>query len=108
MTVSADWLASFAQSRWQVPSPGSVAWRDWGDEFVVYVGHRADTHLLSASAGTVLRCLIDAAEGLSFDALSNRVFGEVDAAALTAEESFSLLGLVQEFERLGLVARLTP
>ncbi len=84
-----------------------MAWCDWGDEVVVYAGHRADTHLLSASAATVLLGLIEGNESVSLNDLSVRVFGDA-AVALTAEDRLSLLAVVQGFERLGLVARSAP
>lgn len=91
--------------RWYTPSEDLITWRVWDDEFVVHVGSRAATHLLSATAGTVLLGLLDASLSLTLDALFERVLGGPLGVAMTDDERASLLGIVLDFERLGLATR---
>jgi hypothetical protein len=85
----------------------AIDWHEWGDEFVVRVVSRAETHLLSRAAGEVLLALLDDHPPSTLDALSARVFGDTPGA-VSAEERASLQAIVRDFERLGIVTRPTP
>lgn len=92
---------------WQIPDDEIVDWRQWGDEFVVRSASRAQTHLLSAAAGNVLLSLLEGRRSLSLEPLFIHAFGDVDDAttnaAISPGERESLLAIVAELERLGLV-----
>lgn len=90
---------------WQLSHPADVALRQWGDDVVVYVGHRATTHLLSQAAGGVLRALSGAPRALSVDALFAGTFGEAAGAAITADERSALNAVLLQFEQLGIAER---
>ena len=91
---------------WRVAASESIGLREWGDEFVVYCGALAATHLLSPLAGSLLLTMCDSAEPLSADSLCARLLGGdakiavagANDPALAAAVTASLL----EFERLGL------
>lgn len=88
-------------SRWSVQSPDAIACCDWGDEWVVFCGDRAETHLFSATAGMLLGAMLEDLRPALAEDLFRRVFGE----AMTAREGQDLVVMLEEFERRGLVAR---
>ena len=90
---------------WQLSDPADVALRQWGDDVVVYLGHRATTHLLSHAAGGVLRALSVAPRALSVDALFAGTFGDAAGAAITADERTALNAVLLQFEQLGMADR---
>ena len=94
---------------WRAAAPASIGLREWGDEYVVYCGARASTHVLTLLAGTLLQALCESAKPLSADMLIARlVAGEAEVAtaaacdpAFAAAAQASLL----EFERMGLASQ---
>lgn len=93
---------------WQAAFKDTISWREWGDEFVVHIGSRASTHLLSPAAGNVMLGLIDSPRAVTIETLFDRVFGESAGLSMTDEERSSLLGIVLDLNRLGLAKRLPP
>jgi hypothetical protein len=96
--------------RWNIPASEVIDWREWGEEFVVRIASRAETHLLSPAAGNVLLALLDDRPTLTLEALYAKAFDEADTAcerapAMTGGERESLQAIVADFERLGIVAR---
>ena len=94
---------------WQISAAEAIDWREWGDEFVVRVASRAETHLLSPAAGGALLALLDGGS-LTLDALYAKAFdvsdeGDAESPAPTAGERESLLAVLADFERLGIATR---
>ena len=99
-----------ATDRWHIDGSEVIDWHEWGDEFVVRVASRAETHLLSAAAGAVLLALLDGRQSLTLEALYARAFQDFDAdrpdsPTMPASELESLRTIVGDFERLGIVTR---
>ena len=95
-----------AELRWSV-EPG-LAWREWDDEYVVYSGRAAATHLLSAFAGALLVTLQNCADPQDATALLQMAcldagIGLESTNATPLDESIHETLL--EFERMGLVRR---
>ena len=63
-----------ATGHWRIDDSGQIDWREWGDEFVVRVASRDETHLLSAAAGAILRTLLDDPDPLTLEALYRKAF----------------------------------
>ncbi len=105
--ATADDLA--AADFWQIAPHQAIDWREWGDEFVVRTSARAETHLLSATAGHVLLALMDARSPMSVDLLFARAFDdpskESQGAVMSSDERAALRAIVGELERLGLMTR---
>jgi hypothetical protein len=98
--------------RWYIPESEVIDWREWGDEFAVRVASRAETHLLSAAAGSLLLTLLDSRTSLTLEALYVKACGipepgSGDGPATTAGERNSLRAIVADFERLGMASRQT-
>lgn len=97
-----------AAESWWVDGAGSVEWREWGDDCVVYHGNAAKTHLLSASAGAVLRALLSQRGPVPVGALFNRLLGSVDGQPtepMSGDEDQALNAILSDFERIGLARR---
>jgi len=99
-----------ATDRWHIDGSEAIDWHEWGDEFVVRVTSRAETHLLSAAAGAVLLALLDARQSLTVEALYAQIFQEHDAArpdrrTMPPSELESLRTIVTDLERLGIATR---
>ena len=99
-----------ATDRWHVDGSQVIDWHEWGEEFVVRVASRAETHLLSAAAGAVLLALLDGRESLTLEALYARASQDFDTdrpdrPAMSESEFESLRTIVGDFERLGIVTR---
>lgn len=97
-----------ASERWHLIKPDSTGWREWDGDVVVHVGCRADTHLLSPTAGAVLRTFLDSGEALTLQAAFERTFGDPQAPAtpMGEAERDSMSAIVQGLERIGLLSRL--
>lgn len=98
-----------AETRWRLPSEAELDWREWGEEFVVHDATSARTHLLSAAAGSALFAFLDGRRCLDLDELFASAFagskpGDGSTEIMSAEERQSLLAIMGELERLGLVA----
>jgi hypothetical protein len=98
--------------RWHIPESEVIDWHEWGDEFVVRVASRAETHLLSPSAGSLLLALLDSRSPLTLETLYARACdigepGSADTPAMTSDERTSLRAIVADFERLGMASRQT-
>lgn len=97
--------------RWRIAGPDLIDWREWGDEFVVRVAPRSETHLLSAAAGSILLTLLDGREALTLDAIYASAVDDADTGAssngssMSAAERQSLQAIVTDFERLGILIR---
>ena len=103
-------MDSGAAVRWRISSPASIAWREWGDDVVVYVGCRADTHLFTATAGAVLQSLLDSNSPLTLEAAFDRAFGGPQATAtqdISPREKESLAAMLREFQLLGIATRVS-
>lgn len=97
---------------WHISAADIIDWHEWGDEFVIRVASRAETHLLSAAAGTVLLALLGSQSSLTLDALAAKAFGDpqqeaAQGHALREVEQESLQAILADFERLGIVTRQT-
>ena len=98
--------------RWEIVESEVIDWREWGEEFVVRIASRAETHLLSPAAGNVLLALLDGRPTLTLEALYAKAFDDADTGAgtgstMTAGDLESLQAIVADFERLGIVRRST-
>jgi hypothetical protein len=94
--------------RWQIAASEVIDWREWGDEFVVRVASRSETHLLDAAAGSILLVLLAERAALTVDAMYERATDGAESSAessMTAAERQSLQAILAEFERLGIVTR---
>ena len=90
--------------RWSIPESEVIDWHEWGDEFVVRVAGRAETHLLSAAAGSVLLALLESRSPLSVEALHTRACSSQEEAH-AGEERDALETMLATFERLGMASR---
>lgn len=95
---------------WQIAGSEAIDWHEWGDEFVVRVASRAETHLLSPAAGSVLLALLDGHPTLTLQALYARTFddpagGFEECGRMAVGEVESLQAIIADFERLGIVTR---
>lgn len=94
---------------WRAAAPKTIGLREWGDEFVVYCGARAATHVLSPLAGTLLLELRESAEALSADVLAARLVGDeariADADASEPPLAAAVQASLLEFERMGLASQ---
>lgn len=97
--------------RWSIAASEIVDWREWGEEFVVRIASRAETHLLSPAAGTVLLALLDDGRlALTLEALYAKAFDDAEAdtgegTSMIPGEVEALHAIVADFERLGIVTR---
>ena len=96
--------------RWQVAESEVIDWQEWGDEFVVYVASRAETHLLGSAAGSILLVLLDGRQALTLDDMYAMAIDHGDATGtrpkdliMSAAERESLQAIVADFARLGIV-----
>jgi len=95
--------------RWQIAESDVIDWREWGDEFVVHVASRSETHLLSAATGTILLSLLDGRQALSLDAMYALAIDDAEIGAsskdsiMSAAARESLQVIVAELERLGIL-----
>ena len=90
--------------RWSIPESGVIDWHEWGDEFVVRVAGRAETHLLSPAAGSVLLALLESRSPLSVEALHARACSSQEEAH-PGEDRDALATVLASFERLGMASR---
>ena len=100
-------MAASATDRWSIPESEVVDWHEWGDEFVVRVAGRGETHLLSRGAGAVLLTLLDDGSGLSLDDLYAKACEPEhgNSPAMTEDERDAMRAIVGDFERLGMATR---
>ena len=96
--------------RWSIPESEVIDWHEWGDEFVVRVASRAETHLLSPAAGTVLMTLLDSRSALTLEALYAKARGRREPESgggrvMTEVEVDALQAILDDFERLGMATR---
>jgi hypothetical protein len=98
-----------ATDRWHIDRAETIDWREWGEEFVVRVASRAETHLFSAAAGAVLLALLDGPD-MTLEELYKKAFQDLgsdstNGPVLPATELGFLEAMVSDFERLGIVKR---
>jgi PqqD family protein of HPr-rel-A system len=89
---------------WRPLFPGTLAWREWDDELVVYNDATGNTHHLSPIASAVLLALAPHRDGIDTPALVRLVEDRSEPsehARLPVEVGRTL----DELERLQLVAR---
>jgi len=103
-------MAASLTDRWSIPESEVIDWREWGDEFVVRVAGRGETHLLSSAAGGVLLALLGDRSGLTLEHLYAKAcgIGEPELGSgpsMTEEERNAMLAIVADFERLGMASR---
>jgi hypothetical protein len=89
---------------WRVFAADQIEWRQWGDEFVVFNGTTANTHLLGHVAGAVLLELLQATTALTPQQIFRRLFAEVSGqgcaeSALAADELQTLETILADFAR---------
>src|SRR5450755_2896697 len=99
-----------ATDHWRIDRRKSIDWHEWGEEFVVRVASRAETHLLSPAAGSVLLALLDGHPTLTLQALYARTFddpagGSEECGRMAVGEVESLPAIIADFQRLGIVTR---
>lgn len=100
VSTAAPGAAPGADAPWAIDE--RLVCRDWGDERLVYDGATGDCHLLTATSGTLLGELIQAApQALDAPALFARTFG--DESPPSAEELAVLELALQQLLALGLV-----
>ena len=105
----AEMGALSATGRWHIDRSETIDWREWGEEFVVRVASRAETHLFSAAAGVVLLALLDGPR-MTLEELYKRTFQDLgsdstNGPVMPAIELDFLRALVSDFERLGIATR---
>ena len=100
-------MAASPTDRWSIPESEVIDWHEWGDEFVVRVVGRAETHLLSPAAGSVLLALLDTRSGLTIEGLYAKACQPEhgDSPAMTEDERNAMRAIVADFERLGMATR---
>ena len=86
---------------WRVPAAGTLAWRKWGDEFLVYNGASGQTHHLNFLAGEALRSL--EAEAADVGELVRRLANQFEIAEDSPPLQMIDL-LIHELDELGLIA----
>ena len=102
-----------SNQHWRIAQSEVIDWHEWGDEFVVRVASRSETHLLGAAAGSILLALLDARRALTLDSMYAMAIDDAEASAspkdssMSTAERESLQTIVVELERLGLLTR-TP
>ncbi len=94
-----------ADAIWRLNPACALAWRRWGDEWVVFDSGAGDTHQLDPVAAVALLCF--EAEPCSLAALSAEVAAELELPqdAALAE---TLARVVHQFDQLGLIEPLAP
>lgn len=99
---SAGYLA-----QWSVSTVSSVAWQELDGELVVYLEEAGSTHLLGAYAGATLLTLLEENPPLNLNDLVTRLqgAGEKSDTHDTGGSSSDLIGVLAEFERIGLIRR---
>ena len=102
-------MAASLTDRWSIPESEVIDWREWGDEFVVRVAGRGETHLLSPAAGSVLLALLGDRYGLTLEELYAKAcgIGEPELGSgpsMTEEERNAMRAIVADFERLGMAS----
>jgi PqqD family protein of HPr-rel-A system len=102
LTKSAEPESSDA--RWRIVSRPDLAWQEFDDEFLVYLGDLGSTHLLNASAGAILLTLLEQPRPLPLSEILARQDFEVDGGEPPAgDDATALLHVLTEFERIGLI-----
>jgi hypothetical protein len=100
-----------SSERWRIFESQVIDWREWGDEFVVRVASRSETHLLGAAAGSILLVLLEGRQALTLDAIYAMATGNSDTLGamqnprVPAADRERLQAIVTDFERLGIVTR---
>jgi hypothetical protein len=103
--------ALLSTDRWQVAESQGIKWREWGDEFVVYIASRSETHLLGAEAGSILLLLLNSRQALSLNTMyaiandNGEASASLKGSMMSAMERESLQTIVTEFERLGILTK---
>ena len=86
---------------------GALAWRCWGEEWVVHDSRSATTHLLSDTAGAVLQELLVTGDCLSTGDIWHRLFAEGTGKGSPEEPTLtewqSLAQMLAELLHLGLI-----
>ena len=87
--------------QWEVPDANALAWRNWGDEFLVYNAASGQTHHLNFIAGEALRSL--EAEAADVGELVRRLANQFEIAEGSPPLQM-IDGLIRELDELGLIA----
>ena len=97
-------MASESPSKWKVPDAAALIWECWGDEYVLFHANSGKTHFLNASGALILRLL----SRQPYDVAELTVeLGRHDARQVDDALIAQVRHLIGEFERLGLVSRVT-
>ena len=102
---------ALATQSWRIAEAEMIDWREWGDEFVVRVASRSETHLLGATAGSILLALLEGRRALTLDAMYAMAINDAETSScsknsiMSPAERKSLQAIVADFERLGLLTR---
>ncbi|HTS20188.1 MAG TPA: HPr-rel-A system PqqD family peptide chaperone [Casimicrobiaceae bacterium] len=86
--------------RWRSVPPDALAWRHWGEEWVVRNERNGNTHLLGPVAGRVLELLAHAPGPLATAELTAALDPTLGASAASVED------VLTEFRRLGIAEAL--
>jgi len=99
-------MSALLTDRWAVPESEVLDWHEWGDEFVVRVAGRGETHLLSPTAGSVLLALLADCSGLTLEDLYAKACEQELGAGptMTPDERNAMRAIVADFERLGMAS----
>ena len=87
--------------QWEVPDANALAWRNWGDEFLVYNAASGQTHHLNFLAAEALRSL--EAEAADVGELVRRLANQFEIAEGSPPLQM-IDGLIRELDELGLIA----
>ena|SRR3974390_3281385 len=88
---------------WQVP-PNRLRWQCWDDEFIVYNVASGQTHYLNNLAKDVLKYFEDEPGTIS-GLISDIQIGDNIPSPISAPFCDQICALIQEFDSLGLIAR---
>ena len=105
--IDGSGMAASPTDRWSIPESEVIDWHEWGDEFVVHVAGRGETHLLSPAAGSVLLALLGDRSGLTLEDLYAKACEpeQGDSPAMTEDERNAMRVILADFERLGMATR---
>lgn len=85
----------------------SLAWREWGDEWVVYDGANGSSHLLDSVAGGLLGSLLASPDrGLPLTELFGLAFGADEPPH--DDELHHVWQVLGDLERIGLIRQCPP
>jgi len=89
---------------WKLKAPSEIRVREWDDEFVVYDGHTASTHLLGPAAAAILLTLLEAEQALTrADLLENLGIEDPAGSDVAPADGDALVSILNELEQIELI-----